>query len=218
MDTSAKKWDKTWGYSGLVGEWHIEIAGGKKNVLRERFELLIQTLNLILPSLQVLHNLHVAEIDLSILSGEDLEKEKDFIEDLDLEVKSMSELIPKLKEVLSSYKYCLCTSINIELNTIVLEKGKELVLPESAELYIGTESFSDSSTEASLFISYSTFIDVWLDRTLDKDGKERDNFSPSQENQQRLRSFLKDLDEHFTTEIERGESRYYGRYINKYGF
>ncbi|KST70413.1 hypothetical protein [Mastigocoleus testarum] len=92
----------------------------------------------------------------------------------------MIEIIPELEKIFISHVNCLFTKVNLELNTIVLEQNKELILPESAELYIGTESSSSLDTEVDLFVSYSTFIDVWLSKTLDRNQNQRDNTSPSQ--------------------------------------
>ncbi|KST70409.1 hypothetical protein [Mastigocoleus testarum] len=173
-------WNKTWGYSGLVGEWYIEASGGKGNILQERFKYLIQTLDFLICPLQVFHKLYTVRVDLSILDDKNIGEEKSFVEDLELESKDMIEIIPELEKIFISHVNCLFTKVNLELNTIVLEQNKELILPESAELYIGTESSSSLDTEVDLFVSYSTFIDVWLSKTLDRNKNQRDNTSPSQ--------------------------------------
>ncbi|HLM52339.1 MAG TPA: hypothetical protein VK325_01810 [Pseudoxanthomonas sp.] len=52
--------------------------------------------------------------------------------------------------------------MDIDLDTLVIEETGEVIFPESAELYIGTDGYAQAGKEVDLYGSYSTFIDVWL--------------------------------------------------------
>lgn len=107
----------------------------------------------------------------------------------------------------------------MNLDTKILEEKREIFLPKSAELYIGTcSSCTLPQVETEYFLCYSTFIDVWLKETLGKDKVLRDNTDASNYNKPNLQNFLMALEEQFGISLEKGESYYYSNYLTVKGF
>ncbi len=217
-----KNWTKSWGFSGLVGEWHIELPGGQGDDIDGRFNKLIDVLERIVPLLKPLHQLRKAIIDISLLS-EELEengeiKEKEFREDVELEAISLEDLVPAIKRVIQPYTRYLIARVDIDLDAQVWDETGEIIFPESAELYIGSDSYALMGKEVELYISFSTFIDVWLPKTLDSDGVWRDNTEASRLNHPRLQGFLQALEKNCDSEIVKGESHYYSEFLQNTGF
>jgi hypothetical protein len=217
-----ENWTKSWGFSGLVGEWHMELIGGQGDDIKGRFKRLIDVSDRIVPLLKRFHQLRQVQIDLSLLSEELQEngeiKEEEFLEDVELDAKYLDDLVPALKSLVRDYPTFLITRVNIDLDTQVLEGAGEIIFPESAELYIGTDSYAPMDKEVELYISFSTFIDVWLPKTLGQDGVWRDNTEPSKLNHPRLQAFLQALEENFEGKLIKGDSHYYSEFLQKNGF
>jgi hypothetical protein len=217
-----ESWTKSWGFSGLVGEWHLEVPGGHGDDFDGRFSRLVEVLERTIPLLSRLHRLQKAQIDISLLSEEIQEngeiKEEAFFEDVELDATSLEDLVPALKQVIQSYTRGIVTRLNIDLDTIVVEEAGEIIFPESAELYIGTNSYAQIEKEVDLYVAFSTFIDVWLKKTFEPDGELRDNIEPSNRNYPRLQGFLQNLEESLEGKLIAGESHYYSESLRKTGF
>ncbi len=217
-----ENWTKSWGFSGLVGEWHLEVPGGRGNDLDGRFDRLVDMLERIVPLLKRLHRLQKARIDISLFSEEIQAngeiKEEAFFEDVELDATSLEDLVPALKQVIQPYSKALVTRVDIDLDTQVLEETEAIIFPKSAELYIGTDSYAQIEKEIELYVSFSTFIDVWLKKTFGPDGVLRDNPEPSSRNQPRLQEFLKALEENLEGNLIAGESYYYLNCLQRTGF
>lgn len=50
-----EKWNRSWGYSGIVGEWSLTIPGENSYKPDERFQKLIDILETLLPLVQKFH-------------------------------------------------------------------------------------------------------------------------------------------------------------------
>jgi hypothetical protein len=216
-----ENWTKSWGFSGIVGEWHLEVSGGRGDDMEGRFSRLVEVLERIVPLLKRLHQLQKARIDISLL-GEEIQtngeiKEEAFFEDVELNATSLEDLVPALKQVIQLYPKGLITRVDIDLDTLVIEETGEIIFPKSAELYIGTDSYAQVGKEVDLYVSYSTFIDVWLEKTL-SDGVLRDNSEPSNRNHPRLQEFLQGLEKSLEGSLVVGESHYYTGSLQRTGF
>jgi hypothetical protein len=216
-----ENWTKSWGFSGIVGEWHLEVSGGRGDDMEGRFSRLVEVLERIVSLLKRLHQLQKARIDISLL-GEEIQtngeiKEEAFFEDVELNATSLEDLVPALKQVIQLYPKGLITRVDIDLDTLVIEETGEIIFPKSAELYIGTDSYAQVGKEVDLYVSYSTFIDVWLEKTL-SDGVLRDNNEPSNRNHPRLQEFLQGLEKSLEGSLVVGESHYYTGSLQRTGF
>lgn len=216
-----ENWTKSWGFSGIVGEWDLEVSGGRGDDMEGRFSRLVEVLERIVPLLKRLHQLQKARIDISLL-GEEIQtngeiKEEAFFEDVELNATSLEDLVPALKQVIQLYPKGLITRVDIDLDTLVIEETGEIIFPKSAELYIGTDSYAQVGKEVDLYVSYSTFIDVWLEKTL-SDRVLRDNSEPSNRNHPRLQEFLQGLEKSLEGSLVVGESHYYTGSLQRTGF
>jgi len=200
----------------------LEIPGGYSDNLKERFSRLMEVLERIVPLLKHLHHLDKAHVDISLLGEERLTngeiKEETFFEDVALDATSLDALNQAFKLVVQPYPRSLVTRVNVDLNTRVLEEMGESVFPKSAELYMGTDSYAQADQEANLYVSYSTFIDVWLPKTFGPDRVLRDNTEPSNRNHPHLRAFLQGLENAFVASLAAGESYYYFESLQRTGF
>lgn len=219
-----ENWTKSWGFSGLVGEWNCEVWGGHSNKIQERFNRLIEVLELILPLLNSLHRLHKAYIDINLL-GEEVQlngtiKEVGFFEDLALDATSLNDLVSALKKVTQNYPHCLVTKVDIELDTMVLEDSGIIILPNSSNLFLGMDNKAeiDQEVNVNIYVCFSTYIDVWLKKTFNENGLLRDNQEASKRNHPHLKKFLQGLEESLQVQLKVGESRYYSKYLHRTGF
>lgn len=209
--------DKTWGFSGLVGEWHLERSEKVSDNLsfRAKFEKLVEFFKIIIPIISKLHQLNQAKIDISFISEDGAEK--DFWEDVELDTIDLDNLLTNICKIIQPLDNCLITRIDIDLDTKVIHNQEETIVPQSANLYIGADNDWDNQYYE-IYLSYSTFIDVWLEKTLDSGKKYRDNSTWSQENKPNLIIFLKELEKKTNTILVKGESYYYSEQLKKYGF
>jgi len=207
----------TWGYSGKVGEWHADLPGGKSNSdLQGRFSRLIETLDSILPALLTLHKIRRVTADYAYLT-ESLTDDEVF-EGVDLRVTAPQHLLASLKDLAQEHTRILITALFIDLDTIVDDGNSHVIVPDSAQLYLGTNVEAVGETQPYLHVSYSTYIDVWLATTLGPDRVERENTKLAKYNAPRLRQFLAQLEQSFHTQLLPGESYYYSNAIARDGF
>ena len=222
MQEKQEKLSQTWGYSGEVGSWNMELIGANSNELEERFQNLIDIIKKIIPPLKELHTLHQIDFDLAVLGNDITEEgkieEKEFFEFAELSASTLNEVIPAFEKLSSTYSRFIITRISMELNTKIKEAwNKEIVAPESAELYISTDSDALVGKKDEIYISYSTYIDVWLQKTL-KSGVPRDNINTARLNYHQLERFLLTLEKSLGGNFKKGESYYYNDYLQRIGF
>lgn len=215
-------WTKSWGYSGIVGQWSLEVPGGNSDNLDARYHQLIDVLKIIVPLLQNFHKSNHAQIDISLL-GEEVEingeiQEEAFLEDVEIHITNLEHLIPVLNQTIQQYSKFLITRFEIDLDTKVIEENKEYFYPKSALMYISTDSYAQAQHKSEIYISYSTLIDVWIEKTLGQDGILRDNSEPSRYNKNCLQEFLIALESNFKTSLSVGDSYYYCELLTKTGF
>lgn len=221
MKNKQETWNRSWGHSGQVGEWCMEVPGAPSENLTDRFQQLTDILKKITLLLQQFHTLHKAEVDISILGETVLEngeiEEKQFLESVELDASTLEELVTSLKRSISTLSKYIVTQILIDLNTIVKEENGDFLFPNSADIYVQLSSSATIGEETEIYICYSTYLDVWLKKTF-KDRKLRDNSQPAFLNHLRLEKFLLDLEKTFETSLTIGESYYYSDYLQKTGF
>lgn len=215
-------WTKSWGYSGIVGQWSLEVPGGNSDNLDARYYRLIDVLKVIVPLLQNFHKSNHVQIDISLL-GEEVDingkiQEEAFLEDIELHMTNLEYLIPVLNRTIQQYSKFLITRLEIDLDTKVIEENKEDFYPKSALLYISTDSYAQAQHKSEIYISYSTLIDVWIENTLGQDGILRDNSEASKYNKNRLQKLLIALESNFKTFLSIGDSYYYCELLTKTGF
>jgi len=207
---------REWGYSGRVGEWHITVPGGRGDDLNERSARFLFVLDCLVSPLKDLHRLHRAKVDFSILD-EQLEIEQ-FHEDVELDLTDLEHVPSAFEQLLRDHRRSLITRVVFDLDTRVVENTQEVLMPESAELYIGTASDAMAGQEVNIFVSYSALIDVWLKKTFGPQGEIRDNTDASESNHPRLQRFLNALAEKLGGSLEKGESVYYSDFLQDDGF
>lgn len=214
---------QTWGYSSEVGSWMIDyLIGANSDEPEKRFQNLIGVIKKIISPLKKLHTLHQVDFDLAVL-GETITEEgkieeKEFLEFAELSASSLDEVVPAFEKLKTTYPRFIITRISMDLNTKVREaKEREVVLPESAELYISTDSNAIVGQKDGIYIRYSTYIDVWLKETL-KSGVPRDNSNPAKLNYPRLEEFLLTVEKNLVGIFEKGESYYYSNCLQRIGF
>lgn len=222
MQEQQKKLAQTWGYSKEVGSWNMELIGANSDEPEERFQSLINIIKKIIPPLKDLHTLNQIDFDLAVLGDAITEEgrieEKEFFEFAELSASSLDEVVPAFQKLSSIYSKFIITRISMDLDTKVKEaRDREVVVPESAELYISTDSDAELGKKDEIYISYSTCIDVWLKETL-KSGVLRDNTNIAKLNYPRLEEFLLTLEKNLGCSFEKGESYYYNDYLQRIGF
>jgi hypothetical protein len=155
-------------------------------------------------------------VDLSILTPELVEER--FEEDFDVPARDLDDLVPSLERLIQSKGICLVTRVDVELDTRILEDGQEAILPESAGIYLGTASDAPAGKDVTIFVSYSTHLDVWLRRTWGPDRTRLDNSIPSELNYPRLTSILCELENRLGVRLHAGDSDYYRDFVRDTGF
>ena len=223
MNKINKNWQGIWGYSMIVGEWHFQLPAGDSDDLKNRFERLVHILNEIVNILKQLHTLHKISIDISLL-GEKIQEdgvimEENFLEFVSVDCNHLKDLVPSIKATVQEYSRFIITSIFIDLNTLVKENNQEIIVPESASLYITGDNEAIVKEKTELYVSYTTNINVWLKKVYDNQFKILlDNEDVSKLNLPRLNIFLKSFENKFGVSIKAGESRWYEEFLENTGF
>lgn len=218
-----KNCENPWGYSRVVGEWYLEVFGGKSDDLKGRFRILIDILERSNDALKKLHTLHEVSASISLLGDEILAdgtiKEEQYLELIPIDCQSLEDLVTLIKNRVKPYSKFLITTIFIDLNTSIIEKDREIILPNSANLYIGAGDYALINEKTELYLSYTTGTNVWLKNVWSNDYKILlDNSEASNFNLPRLRKFLETLENNLRVNINPGESHLYGEYLDKTGF
>lgn len=218
---SLEKLNANWGYSREVGSWNMELMGANSDEPETRFQNLIDTLKKIIPPIKKLHTLDEADFDLAILGEAITEKgkieEKEFLEFAELEASSLDEVISAFEKLSFSYPRFIITRISMDLNTKIKTKNQEFICPNSAELYISTDGDAIVGQKDLIYVSYSTYIDIWLKKTFENKVP-KDNTEASKLNYPRLRDFLLTLEENLGGSFKKGESYNYSDYLQRIGF
>lgn len=204
-----------WGYSGRVGEWHTVVPGGSGDNPEVRFARLVDVLVSIMPSVSTLHQLHKAEIDISTLN--DRLEEVEFHEFVPLKAATLEDVIPALKHQVAGCQPRLITRVLLELDTWIIEDDERRLIPESADLYLGTDP-DIVPEDVSIYLSYSTYIDIWLPETFGPNRERRDNSTSAKLNHHHLQNFLQSVSSKLGSEFEAGESVHYARNLRETGF
>lgn len=213
---------QTWGYSGEVGSWNMELICSNSDELEKRFQYLISAIKKIIPPLKKMHTLHQIDFDLAVLGEAITEEgrieEKEFFEFAELSASSLDDVVPAFEKLSVTYPRFIITRISMDLNTKVKEaREQEVIAPESAELYVSTDSYAELGKKDVIYISYSTYIDIWLRETL-KSGVPRDNSNAAKLNYPRLEEFLITIEKNLGGSFEEGESYYYNDRLQRIGF
>jgi len=169
-----------------------------------------------LPILTSLHEVRKATIDFTYLS-ESLTDDEVF-ESVDLHATDPKSLLTSLNALVHEHPRVLVTALFIDLDTHVIDDAEPVIAPESAQFYVGTNVEAVGHTRPYLHVSYSTYIDVWVEETLGQDKVERDNVVAARENNPRLRQFLARLEQALRVSLSVGESYYYSDIITSSGF
>lgn len=102
---------------------------------------------------------------------------------------------------------------------MIIEKDREIILPNSANLYIGAGDYAVINEKTELYLSYTTATNVWLKNVWSNNYKILlDNFEASNLNIPRLRKVLQTLENNLGVNLNPGESHLYDRYLDKTGF
>ena len=220
---SLEKLNANWGYSREVGSWNIELIGCNSDEPEKRFQNLIDTLNKIIPPLKKLHTLEQADFDLAVLGeaiteeGKIEEKESEFLEFAELEASNFDEVVPAFKKLSLSYPRFIIPRISMDLGTKIKTEDREFICPNSAELYISTDSDAIVGKKDVIYASYSTYIDVWLNKTLEN-WVLKDNTEYALLNHPRLEEFLLTVEKNLVGSFEKGESYNYSDRLQRIGF
>ena len=212
-----------WGYSRVVGEWYLEVSGGSSDDLKGRFNTSIDILERSIDALKEIHTLYEASVNISLLGEEILEygtiKEEKYLELVSIDCKNLEDLVSSIQTTVRPYSKFLITTIFIDLNTSIREKDREIILPNSADLYIGAGDYAVINEKTELYLSYSTGTNVWLKNVYDKRSlKLLDNSEASKLNLPRLKKFWRSLENNLGVSLDPGESHLYGEYLDKTGF
>lgn len=177
----------TFGYSGNVGEWSWELSRPRPASPQERNRLLRALASGLFDALGEMHRVHRAEIDVEHARDDG---GGDFAEGIDVTAPDGDRALRKLDAAVASFRDGIVTRLDVVLDTTVVLAGGPEWVPESAELYIGAGPLLDADGTTAINVSYSTYIDVWLGRTLGPDRVERDNSALARLNEPRLRDLL----------------------------
>ncbi|MDJ0724080.1 MAG: hypothetical protein QNJ38_03110 [Prochloraceae cyanobacterium] len=219
-----ESWKYPWGYSKRVaGEWYLELYGGDSDDLKGRFNKLIDILERSIAALKEIHTFQSASISISLLGEEILAdgtiKEENYLEFVSIDCQKLEDLVFSITQKVRPYYKFFITNIFIDLNTSIQEKDREIILGDSANFYIGAGDYAVINEKTELYLSYSTFTNVWLKNVCGNDYVTLlDNSEASKLNLPRLRKFLRSLEQNLGVNIQPGESHLYSQYLDKTGF
>lgn len=208
---------QSWGYSGVVGEWHADLSPPvASSDLAGRMRYFLQVWDRLSPVIDRYHTIHSCTVNLTTYSPE-LE-EAGSLEGEPLPVKKCGDLPRALEPLVDHNQRVLITAVFLTLNAKIITEAGESFAPRSAELYVGTNQEITDDVECFLYVSYSTLIDIWLDKTVSPDAPFRDNSALATRNLPILTAFLEDLQGALPASLEAGESYYYADQLVDRGF
>lgn len=189
---------RSWGFSGEVGEWHreLEVPTGLSAV-----DVSVWVASTVERAVGTLHRPHGLQV--SWLEYDDTGTELAFHELDELPASSWGDVAQQLRSLGPSVAV---SAVFLNLDTDVIDLGW---VPDAGTLQWSIAP--PEGTVSSVYVSYSTAIDVWLTATYDEHGNARPNKAAAA-NRPRLESAIAALG------VSGGTSRPYPSVITNGGF
>lgn len=220
--------DKTWEYKDWrypAGEWNLEMPGGRVGDFANNVHRFMDVLANVLPPLSQLHQLEEASIDISIPGDMPQEDqtfpELNYFQNVNLNCQHIREVIPAVEQLTSTYPRYFIARVRLDLGTQILANDQLQLIAKSAALFFLSDYLLEPvGKEINIFVSYETYIDIWLDKTYYRGGGDelRDNSQLAGPNRPRLQQFLQSVMDNLGVEFKPGESVEYQEYLRKDGF
>lgn len=203
--------ERTWGYSGQVGEWSgdLEVPEERRSPPLAAARYVLERVR---PILEPLHR--PARIEVSWGEYDEAGEELAFHELEEAETTSWDAVDAHLAQLRGAHGTTAVSCVFVHLDTCVLEAGTETWAERAAELQISFDAPEVQPVSAQL--AYRTSIDVWLGATYDEHRQPRAN-PDAASNAPRLEAMLHRLRE-VTADFQAGESQTYPFAIVATGF
>ena len=205
--------ERTWGYSGQVGEWF-----GKVDIPNERrlppAAALEWVLDRIAPMLMEMHRPRLMLVSWAEYGEQGLEV--NFHELEQVECTTWGEVKARLAMLAPDKGNFAVSAMFMLMDTAVIDEDGVFWADSSAELQISVPPPERTPEVAS--VSYRTYIDVWLRKTYGKGKAERANYGPAALNGPRIETLLRAYAGLLGESYRVGESDYYYDAISETGF
>jgi hypothetical protein len=205
--------ERSWGYSGQVGEWFGEVEIPPEQRLPAGAGLQ-WVLDMVEPLLVEMHR--PRRMLVSWAEYDPQGEEAGFHELEPVECETWEGVQAALDRFAAANDTFAVSALFLLMDTAVVEDDGVLWAESSAEFQVSIPPPELTPEVAS--VSYSTYIDVWLPRTLGKDKVERANDSPAGLNGPRLDRLLRAFSSLLGESYRVGESDYYYDAISEMGF
>jgi hypothetical protein len=191
--------DHSWSYCGQVGSWSADAPNTE-------WLSLIENLVRILATMHRPRGLRVSWQE----SGRSPDDGYHELEDV--AVASFAEVVQAVRDLLGRG---YIDHLIVDLDTQVLEGAGTVWVPGSADVSVSAGPMEEPLEH--LHLSYTTYIDTWLSRTVDEHHKDRPNTAAAA-NHPRLAGFLAELGVLVGHQLVPGSSQRYGAYLVATGF
>lgn len=211
---------RTWGYSGVVGSWDFNIPLPTPKTPYDYY----QSQKLFLSSMfEILSSLHVVKsgsIDIIYLDKiGSTYKDIHYVEGEEIVFSSFSSVIEFMDNEILQHKDTYFSCGDFTLDTTILHNEKDFLIPSSAYiLFSSVDSWGYLVNDPQIIFSYETFIDVWLEKTLNSNHEWRANKKYAKANKPRINKIISTIEQSFEVKSSSNSSRYYSNFINESGF
>lgn len=205
--------ERTWGYSGQVGEWlgKVDIPNERRLPPAAAFEWVLDR---IAPILMEMHRPRLMLV--SWAEYDEQGEEAGFHELEQVECTTWEGVKAGLAMLAPDKGIFAVSALFMLMDTAVIDDDGVFWADSSAELQISIPPPERTPEVAS--VSYRTYIDVWLPRTYGKGKAERTNFGPAELNGPRIEVLLRAYAGLLGESYRVGESDYYYDSISETGF
>lgn len=205
---------RTWGFSGEVGEWsgNVQVPPGQRQPPISAARWLLEKARSVFGTMHRPREVQITWGDFDS-SGQELA----FHESDRFPASDWSDVVVGLNRVAGSARERFAlSSLFIELDAAIIEDGTTSWAESAGELQISIPSPETDPVEAN--VSYRTFIDIWLERTVGAEGEWRSNAGAAADNASRLEAVLRDFRELAGETYRVGGSFHYHELIGATGF
>ncbi len=205
--------ERTWGYSGQVGEWFgtVDIPPGQRVPPAAAIQWVLDR---VVPMLIEMHR--PRRMFVSWAEYDEQGQEAGFHELEQVECTTWEGVKAELATLAAGSGMFAVSALFLMMDTAVVEDGGVFWAESSAEIQVSIPPPEQTPEVASL--SYSTYIDVWLPETYGKDRSKRANDDPAALNGPRIEALLRAFSALLGESYRVGESDYYHDSIGEVGF
>ena len=205
--------ERTWGYSGQVGEWlgKLDIPPGRRVPPAAALQWVLDQVD---PILMEMHR--PRRMLVSWAEYDEQGEERGFHDLEQIECTTWEGVKVELAMLAPANSIFAVSALFLSMDTAIVNEGGVFWAEASAEFQVSIPPPEQTPEVAG--VSYTTYIDVWLPITYGKDKTERANYGPAALNGPRIEVMLRTYSALLGESYRVGESDLYHDAISEMGF